>query len=365
MRRAHSDTASFRLAFAADPRADDIFLFTCQRLNAPKVDRSALQTHANGAARIARIVVAAERAGRSCRPADDRRRRVDGRCRRQVASRSMLRQCDRCRDDARSDRSRVRHRRSARTPSPRLVAHRLSASPIFGGRSAASNQPGRPCQPQRPSGRAAGGRAGRRLRIRGFEMSKPNIAVRVGKVTFANAAPLALIAGPCQLESRQHAFDMAGALKEIDRQARHRPRLQDQLRQGQPHLAVGQARRRPRRGAAGLRRSAQGARPAGAHRHPHRGAVRHRRRSRRHPADPRLPLPPDRPADRRRQDRQGGERQEGPVPGAVGHEERRRQDHRLGQSRTCWSPSAAPPSATTRWSPTCARCRSWPRSARR
>lgn len=32
---------------------------------------------------------------------------------------------------------------------------------------------------------------------------------------FANDAPLALIAGPCQLESRQHAFDMAGALKEL------------------------------------------------------------------------------------------------------------------------------------------------------
>ena len=28
-------------------------------------------------------------------------------------------------------------------------------------------------------------------------------------------APLTLIAGPCQLESRQHAFDMAGALKEL------------------------------------------------------------------------------------------------------------------------------------------------------
>ena len=46
-------------------------------------------------------------------------------------------------------------------------------------------------------------------------MSKPNGAVRVGRVTFANQAPLALIAGPCQLESRQHAFDMAGALKEM------------------------------------------------------------------------------------------------------------------------------------------------------
>jgi 2-dehydro-3-deoxyphosphooctonate aldolase (KDO 8-P synthase) len=46
-------------------------------------------------------------------------------------------------------------------------------------------------------------------------MSKPNSTVEVGDVTFANAAPLALIAGPCQLESRQHAFDIAGALKEM------------------------------------------------------------------------------------------------------------------------------------------------------
>ena len=44
-------------------------------------------------------------------------------------------------------------------------------------------------------------------------MSAPNSHVTVGNVVFGNAAPLALIAGPCQLESRQHAFDMAGALK--------------------------------------------------------------------------------------------------------------------------------------------------------
>ncbi|CDX54984.1 2-dehydro-3-deoxyphosphooctonate aldolase [Mesorhizobium plurifarium] len=43
----------------------------------------------------------------------------------------------------------------------------------------------------------------------------PNTSVTVGKVVFANNAPLSLIAGPCQLESRQHAFDMAGALKEL------------------------------------------------------------------------------------------------------------------------------------------------------
>jgi len=43
----------------------------------------------------------------------------------------------------------------------------------------------------------------------------PNPRVEVGKAVFSNRAPLALIAGPCQLESRQHAFDMAGSLKEL------------------------------------------------------------------------------------------------------------------------------------------------------
>jgi 2-dehydro-3-deoxyphosphooctonate aldolase (KDO 8-P synthase) len=46
-------------------------------------------------------------------------------------------------------------------------------------------------------------------------MSKPNAIVTAGKVAFDNRGPLSLIAGPCQLESRQHAFDMAGALKEL------------------------------------------------------------------------------------------------------------------------------------------------------
>jgi 2-dehydro-3-deoxyphosphooctonate aldolase (KDO 8-P synthase) len=45
--------------------------------------------------------------------------------------------------------------------------------------------------------------------------TKPNPVVAVGKVRFGNKLPLALIAGPCALESRAHAFDMAGALKEI------------------------------------------------------------------------------------------------------------------------------------------------------
>jgi 2-dehydro-3-deoxyphosphooctonate aldolase (KDO 8-P synthase) len=46
-------------------------------------------------------------------------------------------------------------------------------------------------------------------------MTKPNSAVAVGNTVFSNSGQLALIAGPCQLESRQHAFDIAGALKEM------------------------------------------------------------------------------------------------------------------------------------------------------
>jgi len=46
-------------------------------------------------------------------------------------------------------------------------------------------------------------------------MAQPNSIVTVGKARFGNALPLALIAGPCALESRAHAFDMAGALKDL------------------------------------------------------------------------------------------------------------------------------------------------------
>ncbi len=45
--------------------------------------------------------------------------------------------------------------------------------------------------------------------------SKPNAAVQIGSVEIGNAKKLALIAGPCQLESRAHALEMASALKEI------------------------------------------------------------------------------------------------------------------------------------------------------
>jgi 2-dehydro-3-deoxyphosphooctonate aldolase (KDO 8-P synthase) len=48
-----------------------------------------------------------------------------------------------------------------------------------------------------------------------LEPLAPNSIAAAGAVRFGNELPLALIAGPCVLESRGHALDMAGALKEI------------------------------------------------------------------------------------------------------------------------------------------------------
>jgi len=47
------------------------------------------------------------------------------------------------------------------------------------------------------------------------EAGSAGTIVRVGNVTFGNAEKLALIAGPCQMESRDHAFEIAGFLKDM------------------------------------------------------------------------------------------------------------------------------------------------------
>lgn len=47
------------------------------------------------------------------------------------------------------------------------------------------------------------------------ESASANPIVAAGSVRFGNALPLSVIAGPCALESREHAFEMAAALKEI------------------------------------------------------------------------------------------------------------------------------------------------------
>ncbi|CAN7530064.1 VOC family protein [Mesorhizobium caraganae] len=55
-----SDMASFKLAFAAGLAATDAFLFACERINAPKIDRTALQAHANGVTGIVEIVAVSD-----------------------------------------------------------------------------------------------------------------------------------------------------------------------------------------------------------------------------------------------------------------------------------------------------------------
>lgn len=44
---------------------------------------------------------------------------------------------------------------------------------------------------------------------------KPSTEVSIGSVTFSNSAPISVFVGPCQMESRAHALEMASAVKEI------------------------------------------------------------------------------------------------------------------------------------------------------
>lgn len=52
--------AAFRLAFAADLRSPDFFLFNCQRINPLPADRSALTRHDNSVVSLKAVVVAEE-----------------------------------------------------------------------------------------------------------------------------------------------------------------------------------------------------------------------------------------------------------------------------------------------------------------
>jgi 2-dehydro-3-deoxyphosphooctonate aldolase (KDO 8-P synthase) len=47
------------------------------------------------------------------------------------------------------------------------------------------------------------------------EILVPSPTVTAGNVTFGNGLPIAVLAGPCQMESRAHALEMASALKEM------------------------------------------------------------------------------------------------------------------------------------------------------
>ncbi len=47
------------------------------------------------------------------------------------------------------------------------------------------------------------------------EFKSRSAVVEVGSVRFGNHLPLSVIAGPCAMESRDHALEMAAALKEM------------------------------------------------------------------------------------------------------------------------------------------------------
>jgi len=55
-----SDMASFKLAFASSVGSTDAFLFAVERINAPDIDRRALQAHGNGVTGIAEIVAVSD-----------------------------------------------------------------------------------------------------------------------------------------------------------------------------------------------------------------------------------------------------------------------------------------------------------------
>lgn len=51
-------------------------------------------------------------------------------------------------------------------------------------------------------------------------MMRPNTVVKIGHVTLGNHLPIGLIAGPCAMESRAHALEIAAALHEITEKLR-------------------------------------------------------------------------------------------------------------------------------------------------
>ncbi len=183
--------------------------------------------------------------------------------------------------------------------------------------------------------------------------------VRVGDIAVANHLPFALIAGPCQIESRA---PRAGGRRRAPRPVRRLGRasdLQVQLRQGQPHQRHRRARRRHGGRPRHPRRGARPDRPAHAHRRARPRALRPRGRGGGRAADPRLPLPPDRSAACRRTDRAGRStsRRASSSPPGTWPTWRPRSPPPATTASCC--ASAAPASATTRWSTTSAPCRSW------
>ena len=141
---------------------------------------------------------------------------------------------------------------------------------------------------------------------------------QVGDVTIGGGQ-LFLIAGPCVIESEAHALKMAEAIAACVSREEAALHLQGVVRQGEPHLDSQLSRTWPRRRSAHSPQSSRDGEGPGADRRPRSCRRAASGRSRGRAADSCIPLPPDRPADRGREERMRGERQEGTVRFAVGH----------------------------------------------
>ena len=224
------------------------------------------------------------------------------------------------------------------------AGHRL-LRPVARRRAAGDRRAGRPSLVRRravPSGaevqalRAAPAvrlvrRRGGRAVAAGLTMAQPR-HVRIGRVTFGNDLPLALIAGPCAIESRDHALEIS------ERLVRDRP----------SRLGVGliykttfdKANRTSSTAPRGIGMD-EGLPILAEVRETHGCPVLtdvHEREQCAAVAEAvdvlQIPAFLCRQTDllvAAAQTGQGGQRQEGAVPGALGHEERRRQGRRVGQ----------------------------------
>ena len=153
----------------------------------------------------------------------------------------------------------------------------------------------------------------------------PVTPVQLGDITIGGGSPFVLIAGPCVIESEAHATRSGRPARRHRAAAARAVHLQGVVRQGEPHVGPIVPRTRARRRAARARGDQGALRRADPDRHPRAVAGGAGGRRRRRPADSGVPLPPDRPARRRGEDRPRRQHQEGPVPRARRHPPRGRQ----------------------------------------
>ena len=194
----------------------------------------------------------------------------------------------------------------------------------------------------------------------------PSAVVTAGKACFGNDLPLAVIVGLAHMESRAHALEMAAALKEIAGRLGIGLVYKSSFDKANRTSAVAASGARARSGAADLRRDPRerwGCRSS---------PTCTSRRNARVVAEVvdvlQIPAFLCRQTDLLIAAAATGK----PVNVKKGQflapwdmRQRRGQDDRRRQSERARHRARRRPSATTRSSPTCARCRSWPRPARR